>query len=211
MSTPDARLDRPLRRDAERNRRRILEAAHALMSERGLRVSHDEIAAAADVAVGTVYRRFPTREELVLALFGDRVNGVVELARTALAVDDPWAAIETFMSRILSVHAEDRGLRELMTGSMTLARRAEAQIAPVVSELVERAHAAGCLRPGVRAQDLATINLMLQDVIDRARSVDPQLWQRMLAITLDGLRATHDQPLPGHAPTSAEFEQIMGD
>lgn len=83
---------RPLRRDAERNRQRILTAARTLFAEQGLGVSHDQLAAAADVAVGTVYRRFPTKESLIEALFTEEVDDVVAMADAALQIADPWDA-----------------------------------------------------------------------------------------------------------------------
>jgi AcrR family transcriptional regulator len=81
-----ARVGGRFRRDAERNRQRILAAAAGLISEQGLGVSHDQIAQAADVAVGTVYRRFPDKASLVEALFADQVDAVVAAARAALQI-----------------------------------------------------------------------------------------------------------------------------
>src|ERR1700730_13645758 len=82
---------RPLRRDAERNRQRILKAASEAFNERGLEVSLDEIARYAGVGVGTVYRRVRTKEELVEALFMERLDSVAAIADQALAAPDPWA------------------------------------------------------------------------------------------------------------------------
>src|SRR5499425_2315450 len=84
---------RPLRRDAERNRQRILKAASEVFNERGLEVSLDEIARHAGVGVGTVYRRFRTKEELVEALFIDRIEEVAALAEEAAEVPDPWSGL----------------------------------------------------------------------------------------------------------------------
>ena len=80
---------RPLRRDAERNRQRILAAAAEVFNERGLDVSLDEIARHAGVGVGTVYRRFSTKEELVEALFMERLGAVAAIAEQALKAPDP--------------------------------------------------------------------------------------------------------------------------
>src|SRR3954462_1928388 len=76
--------DRPLRRDAERTRQRILEAAREAFAEGGLAVTLDEIAHRAGVGVGTVYRRFPDKEELIDALFEERMGELVALAETSL-------------------------------------------------------------------------------------------------------------------------------
>src|SRR6266699_1349115 len=75
---------RPLRRDAERNRQRILTAAAEVFNERGLEVSLDEIARHAEVGVGTVYRRFRTKEELIEALFTERIDSIAAFAEKSL-------------------------------------------------------------------------------------------------------------------------------
>src|SRR5258707_11371813 len=97
MSTPDVTApcdgERPLRRDAERNRRRILEAAGEGFAERGLGVTMDDIAERADVGVGTVYRRFPEKELLVEALFEDRVEELVSLDRKSTRLNSSHANI----------------------------------------------------------------------------------------------------------------------
>ena len=81
--------ERPLRRDAERNRQRILEAARVVFAERGLSGSHDDIAREAGVGVGTVYRRFPDKEQLIDALFEERIEEIADVARAAADHPDP--------------------------------------------------------------------------------------------------------------------------
>ena len=78
-----------MRRDAERNRQRILAAAAEVFTERGLDATLDEVARAAGVGVGTVYRRFPDKESLIEELFRDRVDAMVKLAEEALTEPDP--------------------------------------------------------------------------------------------------------------------------
>ncbi len=97
--------DRPLRRDAERNRRRLVECAADLMSRRGLDVSYDEIAREAEMGVGTVYRRFPDRQDLLDAVFGDHVDAVCALADEAAHEEDPWRGIVGFFERQLELEA----------------------------------------------------------------------------------------------------------
>src|ERR1051325_8125083 len=100
---------RPLRRDAERNRQRILEAASEVFNERGLEVSLDEIARHAGVGVGTVYRRFRSKEELVEALFMDRLDTVAAVADEALSTPDPWTGLVSFMEQMAGIMAGDTG------------------------------------------------------------------------------------------------------
>lgn len=203
---------RQLRRDAEVNRQKILGAADGLIAERGLGVGHDQIARAAGVAVGTVYRRFPDRAALVTALFTDKVEKVVAQAGDALLVNDPWEAIVEFLTGILAMQAESRGLREVSAGSPyghALAGYARAQIAPVVTELVDRGHAAGVLRPDVAEQDLALIPIMVGSIIQAARQVDPDLWRRTLAVVLAGIRAGDHDPLPGSPLTGDQVAHLI--
>src|SRR3954447_5600139 len=101
--------ERPLRSDAERNRQRILAAAAEVFAERGLGVSLDDVAAAAGVGVGTVYRRFPDKDSLIEALFEQKIHGIEELARTSLEIEDAWEAFSGFMRAMCRMQAEDRG------------------------------------------------------------------------------------------------------
>jgi AcrR family transcriptional regulator len=212
MTTSDAATGRPLRRDAERNRQRILDAARTLVAQRGLAISHDEIARAAEVAVGTVYRRFPTKESLVEALYADRLDEVVTAAEAARDLPDPWQALVTFMTDTLEHQADNRGLGELGFGTaraMKLATQSRERVAPVVEDIVQRACSAGVVRAGVGASDLALVPIMVGAVMESARGIDDDLWRRMLVLVLDGFRSDQNTPLPGGPPSGATFDAIM--
>lgn len=202
-----------MRRDAERNRRRILAAARKLIAGRGLGVGYEEIAREADVGVGTVYRRFPTRDGLFYELFHDRVDAVVEIAEEALAVEDPWEGLCQFMRRDFEMQASDRGLREFMLGradSTELRRRAGERIQPLVAELVERARAAGRLRADVGQGDVEVILAMLGGLIDASLHVDPDLWRRYLALVLNGIESgSRQDAFPGEPPIQPQLGQIL--
>lgn len=212
MSISDASTGRPLRRDAERNRQRILDAARILVAERGLGISHDEIARAADVAVGTVYRRFPDKESLVEALYADRLDEVVAEAEAARDLPDPWQALVSFMTGTLEHQADNRGLGELAFGTaraMKLSTQARERVAPVVQDIVRRACAAGAVRAGIGATDLALVPIMVGAVMEGARGIDDDLWRRTLTLVLDGFRAEQNTPLPGNPPSGTTFDAIM--
>src|SRR3954454_1994777 len=112
-----------LRRDAERNRRRILAAAADAFAEGGLAVTMDEIASCAGVGVGTVYRRFPDKELLIEALFEQRMDELVALARDARDHPKPFAGLVQFFETFLAVQAADRGLKEVLLGTRRGQRR----------------------------------------------------------------------------------------
>jgi AcrR family transcriptional regulator len=189
-----APLDRPLRRDASRNRDRLLQAARELFAERGLDVPMDDIAERAGVGVGTAYRRFANRDEIIAALFEERLADYLALAEEALTDPDPWTGVVTFLERSLALQADDRGLKELlMRDRRTLDRVATARerVMPLLERMVARAHEAGALRPGVTAEDVG----MLSHMLGVANDFAPDLWRRYLPLLLDGLRA--GDPLPG--------------
>jgi AcrR family transcriptional regulator len=205
--------ERPLRRDAERNRRRILEAAAAAFAERGLAVTMDEIADRAEVGVGTVYRRFPDKELLIEALVEDHLAAIVERGEQALAEEDPWAALLGFLEYTLELQADDRGLREVLLSTgpgrerIVLARE---RLEPLVYELVERAEAAGRMRPDARGSDIPLVMMMIGGAVDFTRPVAPDAWRRMFAVVIDGLRAREDlTPLGQPALTPEQVDRAM--
>ncbi len=203
-----------LRRDAERNRRRILEAARVGFAERGLGITLDEIARLAGVGVGTVYRRFPNKELLIDALFEDRIGDVAALAQAALEEPDGWVALTTFLEGAIELLAGDRGLRELVLGTRHGQNRVElarSRFKPLVERLVARAQEQGSLRDDFRATDFPLMLFMLDAVIDTTRELDPDTWRRALGIVLDGLAARRDHatPLPAGALDDDQISAAM--
>src|SRR5258708_20658097 len=93
----DGTGERPLRRDAERNRQRILTAAAAVFTERGLDATLDEVARVAGVGVGTVYRRFPDKESLIRELFRERIDALVTVAEQSCGAADPWQGLPSYL------------------------------------------------------------------------------------------------------------------
>jgi AcrR family transcriptional regulator len=192
--------DRPvLRRDAEANRRRIIAAAHEVFQERGLAATLNDVAAHAGVGVGTVYRRFANKEELVDALFDDMIDTVVALAQEAVADPDAWHGLTTSLEKVCEVQAFDRGLREVMLGTGRGPRRqalVRERIAPTVDLMIARAKEQGMLRADVDGVDFPMIQLMVAAVSDHTGR--PDLWRRYLRLLLDGMRARPDMTLlPG--------------
>jgi AcrR family transcriptional regulator len=190
---------RPLRKDAERNRLRILEAAGEVFADRGLAASLDDIARHAGVGVGTVYRRFPDKEALIDALFEQRIEAFAAMAQAAGEHPDPWEGLVSFLEQTVGMQAADRGLKELLLSS-TLGRERIAgirdRIAPIVGGVVARAKESGALRADIDQHDMPMINMMLGAIAEAARDVQPNLWRRYLAIVLDGLRAQPATPAP---------------
>jgi AcrR family transcriptional regulator len=206
--------DRPLRRDAERNRQRILQTAQQVYAESGLDVSLDEIAQRADLGVGTVYRRFPTKEALVDAVFERELEQIVAIGQGALADPDGWRGLVTFLERSSALQATDRGLREVMLGTRyghQRVARLRDSLQPIVTELVAKAHAGGRLRADIAPTDVPLIAIMVGAVVDYTRQVQPDVWRRYLTILLDGLNADGADPTPlPMAPLDVDqLDQVM--
>lgn len=199
MARTTTTSDRPLRADAERNRRRILDAAAELFAERGLQLSLDEVAERAAVGVGTVYRRFADREALIDALLQERVDEFLEMVEQAAANPDPWEGLIDFIRTGSEFHGRNRALKELMfsaRGSREWVDRVRSRVKPKVAAMVAAAKEQGKLREDLDVLDVPIVELMLAGVIDFTRDGDPDTWLRMLGIVVDGLRAGRRAPQP---------------
>jgi len=187
---------RALRKDAERNRRRVLDGARALFAERGLEATLNDVAHQSNVGVGTVYRRFATKEELLEAIFEDGIEQIAGIAEIASRQDDSWAGLVYFVEQTCELTATDRGLREMLYSKAYggyRVERARVRLDPFVSALVERARRDGYLRPGVEPSDMPIVSLLAGAVVEWAGHVEPQLWRRYVTLLLDGMRAHPDQ------------------
>src|SRR5918998_52112 len=132
--TPTAQA--PLRADARRNRERVLAAAREHFSENGIDVHMEQIARGAGVGVGTVYRHFPAKEDLLQALADERFARFAELTRAGLEDPDPWNGFCELMRESARIVAEDRGLSEAMDQlpDLCTASAAKVRLLELVSE-----------------------------------------------------------------------------
>jgi len=185
-----------LRKDAERNRRRIIEAARELCATRGLEATLNEVAHHAGLGVGTVYRRFPTKEALFEAIFEDGVDQLVTLAEAALEAEDSWEGFAGFVWSMCGLTATDRGLREIAFSRTHCGNRVDhgrTQLEPRISKLVERAKRDGYLRPELSSTDMPLCGLMTGAVSEYSTDVAPDLWRRYVSILLQGMRCQPGQ------------------
>ena len=194
-----------LRADAERNRQRIVDAACELFGASGVDVPLEDVARHAGVGIATLYRRFPTRAELVAAAFGQKISAYLAVVDRATSQPDPWQGVAGLVEGLCELQAEDAGLRDLLAMSFPDVPEVEgmADAAQVrVADLLDRAKAAGVLRSDVVPEDLVLIVLGNAEVVARTRDEAPQSWRRYAGLMLEALRARADAvPLP--APPSA--------
>jgi AcrR family transcriptional regulator len=209
-----ARKSRALRRDAVENRERLLAAARELFAERGFEVTLDDIARHAGVGVGTAYRRFANKGELLDALFAGQTVELAAAADAGLADSDPWHGLVVYLECSLALQLRDKGLSQIVSGDRISPEQHDWNrevIAPKNRALVTRARDAGMLRADVTGTDLTFIQVGLNAIMARSRQAHPDLYRRYLYLMLDGLRAEpgNPTPLPVAALTSDQTHAVM--
>jgi AcrR family transcriptional regulator len=194
-----------LRRDAAENRRRLLSAAEIVFAELGLEASVDEVARVAGVGMGTLYRRFPTKDALIGELVRELLLEVHGLARDALAVPD-GRGLEQYLYATARAQYRRRGcLARLWEDTETTALKEECRA--LVAQLLEQAQEHGAIRDDVTSPDIDLIFWALRGIIAMADGADTPAWERHLAIVLAGLRPGA-AALPHRPLTDAEIQSV---
>jgi AcrR family transcriptional regulator len=201
---------RRLRADAERNRRRLIEAATAMFCERGLEIGVGEIAHQAGVGRGTLFRNFPTKDHLIAAVVVDRMNDSISRGRAALGASDPGQGLFELIDQSIGRVAIDRALFDAI-GDEWLTndeiRGAHTELMEVLDALVTRAQASGAVRTDIGAVDVL---MMIKGVCEAMRSfqhLDPDVGMRQLDLLWSAIAAPGAQrPLRGHPPTVRDLE-----
>jgi AcrR family transcriptional regulator len=190
---------RALRADARRNREAVLVAARERLARDGLDGPIEDIARAAGVGVGTVYRHFPSKDHLIGALVRDRFERLAERAAQAVAEDDPWEAFCDLMRYSAELQMRDRALSQFLAQHPELGygQAVETGLADLTAQLMADAQRAGRMRPDAVVEDVPTLVCGLGAVTAGASGCMPELnWERYVEIMLDGLRAPGYNKLP---------------
>jgi AcrR family transcriptional regulator len=194
---------RPLRSDAERNLRKLLDVAREAFAEHGLSVSIDEIARRAGVGKGTVFRRFETKEHLILAVLRDRLDEAIALAGALLDEPDAGLALLEFMRIGAELQARDRAFFEAISNSALAEEDLHAdkqRLIDVTSALLGKAQEQGVVRADVTPEDILMLECASVQAAAPFHDASPELWRRYVDIAFDGLRAAGASPLSHPAP-----------
>jgi AcrR family transcriptional regulator len=182
-----------LRADAARNRVAIVDAAREVFAEVGLDAPLDEIARRAHTGNATLYRRFPTRGDLVAAVFAEQMAEHLAAVEAALAEADPWDGFVSYVKVAAGMQAGDRGIADLVTMDLSTASEIEALRARAFEglvELVDRARAAGALRADFTTEDVLLVLMANAGLVERTHDAAVDASARLVHVLLDGFRAT---------------------
>ncbi len=204
---------RRLRADAERNRRRLLDAATHMFCERGLDVGVGEIAHAAGVGRGTLFRNFPSKDHLIAAIVVERINESICRGREALESADPGEALFDLIDQSVGRSQTDRALFDALDDTWLAnqkIRDIHVELLGVLDALVRRAQDAGVVRPDISAVDVL---MLIKGVCEAARSfqhVNPDVGLRQLDLVRAAISVGDDgPPLRGRRPTLEDLESSM--
>ena len=205
---------RRLRADAERNRRRLIEAATEMFGERGLDVGVGEIARRANVGRGTLFRNFPSKEALIAAVVVERIKESIARARQALAGPDAAEALFELIDSTLERQQTDKALFEALADTWMAnpeIHAAHGEMLAVTDQLLRRAQEAGTVRADIGAVDVL---MMVKGVCEAARAfshVDPEIGMRQLDLVRAAITAhdVPDRPLRGRPPTAEDLDRAV--
>lgn len=171
----------------------------------------EDIARHAGVGVGTLYRRYPTRPDLVAAAFETKMTAYADSARRALADPQPWRGFCDFVEEICAMQAEDRGFTAALTMTFPAAKQFEAARERAFNDfiaLVGRAKAAGKLRADFAAVDMLMFLMANAGVLQATADAAPETWRRLVGYLLQACAVPAAQPLT-EPPTSRQIYQAM--
>lgn len=203
---------KPLRRDAQRNRDAIMTAAREAFAQEGLDASLEGVARQAGVAIGTVYRHFPTRLALIEELFAAKFAELVDACEEAAAMDDAWQGFCHYLERLCQLQACDRAFNDLVSARLpvhAVSREMNERAQELGAQIFRRAQQQGVLRDDVTPEDIAFVIWSQAGIIQATRTVAPCAWRRHLYLMLDGFRADGARLLPEPPLTPQQFEQTM--
>jgi AcrR family transcriptional regulator len=202
----------PRRRDAQQRRDRLVQAAQCEFAARGVDASLEKVARDAGVAIGTLYRHFPTRLDLLMAAFMPRLRAFLDGANKALEKDDPWEGFACYLENLFGVQAGDRGFNDFLSRRFpgnADTERIHDQVCRQIEDVLTRAQDAGAARPDITEADIVNLIWTNGRIIDATSTTAPNAWRRYLYLMLDAYRADRAHPIPEPPMTSEQLYDAM--
>jgi AcrR family transcriptional regulator len=193
-STIEKNVETPpsLRADAERNRERIVAAAQEVFAEWGLNAALEKIARRAGVGIATLYRRFPTRANLIAASFERNMADYAAAAEHALENPDPWVGFSWLINELCAMQAAEAGLKDLITMKFPTSSAAEnlkSQGQASLEQLIQRAQEQGTLRADFVSGDVSMLLLANAGIVTTTREDAQETCRRFASYMIDAFRA----------------------
>ncbi|GGP13327.1 TetR/AcrR family transcriptional regulator [Nonomuraea glycinis] len=212
MGPTRANSPQPLRRDAQRNRDALLTAAADAFARKGLQAPLEHVAKEAGVAIGTLYRHFPTRLDLVQTVFEKKFEAWLAAAEEAVVAEDPWEGFCRYLEAMCELQADDQGMNDLASMRLPLSDCIQdrlTRIRELARQAMRRAQDQGTLRPDLTPEDLVFVVWSHSRITAATSNVAPRTWRRHLHLMLDAFRAERAHPLPTPALTEDELRRAM--
>jgi AcrR family transcriptional regulator len=196
-----------MRCDGVHNRMQLIQVATEVFANQGLNAPLESIADQAGVGIGTLYRHFRNRDELIMVVYSEWVDReLLGAAESGLANADAWEGFRNFIYHICEMQARDPGLNDMFCITSPTISALESNRAAVytkVTQMIERAQTQGVLRSDLLTRDVLYIILGNAAIVEATRDTAPEAWKRFVALMLEGFRADKNQPLP--EPVSREI------
>jgi AcrR family transcriptional regulator len=201
-----------MRRDARESRSKLIAAAQREFASHGVDASLEKIAREAGVSIGTLYRHFPTRLDLLMAALRPRLQEFVDGADKAIKMDDPWKAFVAYLENLFAVQAGDRGFNDFLSRRFPGSAETE-HIHDVMCRQIEdvlaRAQEAGKARPDITQADIVNLIWSNGRIIDATNAKAPTAWRRQLYLMLDAYRAERAHSIPEPPMTDEQLYDAM--
>jgi len=205
-------MRRPLRRDARERRVKLIAAAQHEFAAHGVDASLEQIAREAGVAIGTLYRHFPTRMDLLMAAFQPRLQEFLAGANKALEMDDPWERFVSYLENLFAVQAGDRGFNDFLSRRFPGNADTEQihdQMCRQIDDVLTRAQESGEARLDITRADIVNLIWSNGRIIDATSATAPTAWRRQLYLMLDAYRAERAHSIPDPPMTDEQLYDAM--
>jgi AcrR family transcriptional regulator len=202
----------PRRRDAQERRQKLVAAAQREFAVHGVDASLEKIARDAGVAIGTLYRHFPTRLDLLMVAFRPRIEDFLDGAKRAMEMDDPWEGFVYYLENLFGLQAGNRGFNDFLSRRFSKSSETEQihdRMCQEIDEVLTRAQDSGQVRPDVTLADIVNLIWSNGRIIDATSSTAPNAWRRHLYLALDAYRAERAHPLPEPPMTNQQLYDGM--